>query len=161
MTTHNIIFKFAIMTLTIVSLSYNSALANSSANIANNSINKEKFSKESNVITPSYLVIFEIKPEWNQLHGKTIFSLAMQKPEYSSIFKQHFSYMKTLSAKGIIHLGGPMLNSLSVDSPLLDGAMFIYNAENQIEAEQYIKNDPLIIGNIMQIKSIKPFIRGI
>jgi len=161
MRTHNIIVKFATLTLAIVSLSYNSAHANVSTNIVNNSIKNEKTSKKANVKTPSYLVIFEIKPEWNQLHGKTIFSLAMQKPEYSSIFKQHFSYMKTLSAKGIIHLGGPMLNSLSVDSPLLDGAMFIYNAENRIEAEKYIKNDPLIIGNIMQIKSIKPFIRGI
>ena len=85
----------------------------------------------------------------------------MQNHAYSSIFQKHFAYMEKLSTKGVVFMGGPILNRLSIKNPLLDGAMFIYKANTQNEAEVFIQKDPLVINNIMRVKSIRPFIRGV
>jgi len=151
------IFSASLVALMLYLLGHNSAFASAKSTI---DITHSK-STETTLKRAFYLVVFEISPEWKKTHDDAVFSSVMQSPEYSSIFQKHFAYMGKLSATDIIFMGGPILNSLAIKQPLLDGAMFIYQAKTQHEAEVFINNDPLVINNIMRVKSISPFIRGV
>ncbi len=107
------------------------------------------------------LVVFDIDKNWKSKYEQAKYPEIAQDPRVTKIFKSHFLYMGELANKGLIFMGGPIINSFSVKEQLLDGAMFVYKVSNKAEAEKLIKNDPLIINSVMQVTSIRPFYRGV
>ena len=107
------------------------------------------------------LVVFDIDKNWKSKYEQARYPEIAQDPRVKKIFQSHFLYMGELANKGLIFMGGPIINSFSVKEQLLDGAMFVYKVSNKAEAEKLIKNDPLIINSVMQVTSISPFYRGV
>jgi uncharacterized protein YciI len=107
------------------------------------------------------LVVFDINKNWKSKYEQAKYPEIAQDPSVAKIFQSHFLYMGDLAKKGLIFMGGPLINSFSVKEQLLDGAMFVYKVSNIEEAEKLIKKDPLIINSVMEVTSIRPFFRGV
>jgi uncharacterized protein len=60
---------------------------------------------------------------------------------------EHAAYVDQLVAEGFILMGGPLVDE--------GGSLLIFNAEDENEVREKLKNDPWMINGILKLESVK------
>ncbi len=102
-----------------------------------------------------YMVLLDIGEKWKNSDVSILRAPALMKT-----MQEHRQYMYEMNQKGALVLGGPFLTDLEtfMQSGFINGGMLLYRTETLKEAEEKVRNDPIIQSGAMVVKDIKPFL---
>lgn len=136
----NLIFKILLINMMLVS----SLFAQS-----------EKTEQERPKPVVYYMVLLDIGEKWKNSEVSIL-----QEPTLEKVIQEHSQYIHQMYESGALVLGGPFLDNLEsfMEHRFVSGGMCLYKTATLQEAEEKVKNDPIIQSGAMVVKDIKPFL---